>query len=65
MERTILLILVITAQAIFDVLDGTAQLIDSIVGIDQPITFQPITCKLLREFGAKGKTKQQMILSLA
>lgn len=65
MERALLLLLVITIQAVYDVLDGTVQLFDSLITISQPITFQPITCQQLRQFGAKGKTKAQLIASLA
>lgn len=65
MEKALLLLLVITAQALYDLIDGTAQLVDSLITITQPITFQPITCRQLREFGAKGKTKAQLIASLA
>jgi hypothetical protein len=65
MEKTILLLLVIIAQAIYDVLDGTVQLIDSLITITEELTFQPITCQMLRQFGARGKTKDQLIASLA
>jgi|694.fasta_scaffold26489_7 hypothetical protein len=65
MEETILLLLVIIAQAIYDVLDGTVQLIDSLITITEELTFQPITCQMLRQFGARGKTKDQLIASLA
>lgn len=65
MEKALLLLLVITIQAIYDVLDGTVQLLDSLITISQPITFQPITCNMLRQFGARGKTKAQLIASLA
>lgn len=65
MEKAILLALVIILQSIVDVLDGTTQLIDSLITISQPITFQPVTCQQLRSFGAKGKTKAQLIASLA
>ncbi|QPD06420.1 hypothetical protein [Synechococcus phage S-SRP01] len=65
MERALLLLLVISIQAAYDVLDGTVQLLDSLITISQPISFQPITCRQLREYGAKGKTKAQLIASLA
>jgi len=65
MERTLLLLLVIIAQSIYDVLDGTIQLIDSLITITEDLTFQPITCQMLRSYGAKGKTKAQLIASLA
>ena len=65
MEKTILLLLVIIAQAIYDVLDGIIQLIDSLITITEDLTFQPITCQMLRSYGAKGKTKAQLIASLA
>ena len=65
MEKALLLLLVITAQALYDLFDGTAKLVDSLITISQPITFQPITCQQLRQFGAKGKTKAQLIASLA
>ena len=65
MERALLLFLVITAQALFDIIDGTIQLIDSLITTELNITFQPITCRQLREFGARGKTKAQLIASLA
>lgn len=65
MERAILLFLVITFQALYDVLDGTAKLLDSLITIDCPITFQPFTCQQLRQWGARGKTKAQLIASLA
>jgi hypothetical protein len=65
MEKTIILLLIIIAQAIYDVLDGTVQLIDSLITITEELTFQPITCQMLRQFGARGKTKDQLIASLA
>jgi hypothetical protein len=65
MERTLILLLVIIAQSIYDVLDGTIQLIDSLITITEDLTFQPITCQMLRSYGAKGKTKAQLIASLA
>jgi len=65
MERTILLLIVILIQSIYDVLDGTIQLIDSLITITEDLTFQPITCQMLRSYGAKGKTKAQLIASLA
>jgi hypothetical protein len=65
MEKAILLLLIIIAQAIFDVFDGTVQLIDSLITITEELTFQPITCQMLRSYGAKGKTKAQLIASLA
>ena len=65
MEKAILLLLVITIQAIYDVLEGTALLIDSLITITEELTFQPITCQMLRSYGAKGKTKAQLIASLA
>jgi hypothetical protein len=65
MERTILLLIVILIQSIYDVLDGTVQLIDSLITITEELTFQPITCQILRSYGAKGKTKAQLIASLA
>jgi hypothetical protein len=65
MERSILLLLVIIIQAIYDVLEGTALLIDSLITITEDLTFQPITCQMLRSYGAKGRTKAQLIASLA
>jgi hypothetical protein len=65
MERTLILLLVIIGQSIYDVLDGTIQLIDSLITITEDLTFQPITCQMLRSYGAKGKTKAQLIASLA
>jgi hypothetical protein len=65
MERTLILLLVIIIQSIYDVLDGTIQLIDSLITITEDLTFQPITCQMLRSYGAKGKTKAQLIASLA
>jgi len=65
MERTILLLLVIIIQSVYDVLDGTALLIDSLITFSEELTFQPITCQMLRSYGAKGKTKAQLIASLA
>lgn len=65
MERTLILLLVIIAQSIHDVLDGTVKLIDSLITITEDLTFQPITCQMLRSYGAKGKTKAQLIASLA
>lgn len=65
MERALLLFLVIIFQALYDVLDGTVQLLDSLTTTELAITFQPITCRQLREYGARGKTKAQLIASLA
>ena len=65
MEKTIILLLIIIAQSIYDVLEGTVQLIDSLITITEELTFQPITCQMLRSYGAKGKTKAQLIASLA
>ena len=65
MEKAILLLLVIIIQSVYDVLDGIIQLIDSLITITEDLTFQPITCQMLRSYGAKGKTKAQLIASLA
>jgi len=65
MERAILLLLVIISQAVFDLIDGIITVSDSLITITEDLTFQPITCQMLRSYGAKGKTKAQLIASLA
>lgn len=65
MERLIFLPLIITVYAIIELIDASILLFDSLVTVQLEVNIPPFTNAQLRSFGAKGKTKEELILSLA
>lgn len=65
MERLIFLPLIITAYAVLELIDASILLFDSLVTVQLEVKIPPFTNAQLRSIGAKGKTKEELILSLA
>lgn len=65
MEKLIFVPLLFILYALFELVDASYQLFDSLTTIQLSIKFQPFTNAQLRAIGAKGRTKDELILSLA